>query len=156
MSYANVGSDEQPYQLAFQYTPVNSYFLQYNLTNVFPHNGLVGFTGPRVLPNENLKPQNQASFEVGTDLRFFQNRIRLDLTYYKSVTKNQIVSIDVPLSTGYFANNINAGKVSNKGIEVALGVTPVQTKDFNGTWRLLLQKTPRKLMSWQKGWMSTR
>ena len=34
----------QPYQLAFQYTPVNSYFLQYNLTNVFPHNGLVGFT----------------------------------------------------------------------------------------------------------------
>lgn len=87
MSYANVGSDEQPYQLAFQYTPVNSYFLQYNLTNVFPHNGLVGFTGPRVLPNENLKPQNQASFEVGTDLRFFQNRIRLDLTYYKSVTK---------------------------------------------------------------------
>ena len=57
MSYANVGSDEQPYQLAFQYTPVNSYFLQYNLTNVFPHNGLVGFTGPRVLPNENLKPQ---------------------------------------------------------------------------------------------------
>ena len=130
MSYANVGSDEQPYQLAFQYTPVNSYFLQYNLTNVFPHNGLVGFTGPRVLPNENLKPQNQASFEVGTDLRFFQNRIRLDLTYYKSVTKNQIVSIDVPLSTGYFANNINAGKVSNKGIEVALGVTPVQTKDF--------------------------
>ena len=127
MSYANVGSDEQPYQLAFQYTPVNSYFLQYNLTNVFPHNGLVGFTGPRVLPNENLKPQNQASFEVGTDLRFFQNRIRLDLTYYKSVTKNQIVSIDVPLSTGYFANNINAGKVSNKGIEVALGVTPVQT-----------------------------
>ena len=145
MSYANVGSDEQPYQLAFQYTPVNSYFLQYNLTNVFPHNGLVGFTGPRVLPNENLKPQNQASFEVGTDLRFFQNRIRLDLTYYKSVTKNQIVSIDVPLSTGYFANNINAGKVSNKGIEVALGVTPVQTKDFKWDLEATFAKNTQKV-----------
>ena len=145
MSYANVGSDEQPYQLAFQYTPVNSYFLQYNLTNVFPHNGLVGFTGPRVLPNENLKPQNQASFEVGTDLRFFQNRIRLDLTYYKSVTKNQIVSVDVPLSTGYFANNINAGKVSNKGIEVALGVTPVQTKDFKWDLEATFAKNTQKV-----------
>ena len=156
MSYANVGSDEQPYQLAFQYTPVNSYFLQYNLTNVFPHNGLVGFTGPRVLPNENLKPQNQASFEVGTDLRFFQNRIRLDLTYYKSVTKNQIVSIDVPLSTGYFANNINAGKVSNKGIEVALGVTPVQTKDFKWDLEATFAKNTQKVDELAEGWMSTR
>lgn len=130
VSYANVGSDEDPYKLAFLYTPVNSYFLQYGLTNVLPHNGLVGFTGPKVLPNENLKPQNQASFEVGTDLRFLNNRIRLDFTYYRSVTSNQIVSIDVPLSTGYFANNINAGKIMNQGVEIALGLTPVEVKNF--------------------------
>lgn len=129
-SYANVGSDTDPYQLAFLFEPVNSYFLQYGLTNVLPHNGLVGFTGPKVLPNENLKPQNQASFEVGTDLRFLNNRIRLDATYYRSVTSNQIVSIDVPLSTGYFANNINAGKILNQGVEIALGLTPVETRGF--------------------------
>lgn len=131
MSYANVGSDEDPYSLAFKYTPESSYFLQYlGYTNTFPHNGLVGFTGPRVLPNENLKPQNQSSFEVGADLRFFTGRIRLDMTYYSNVTKNQIVSLDVPLSTGYFANNINAGKISNKGVEITLGITPVQTRGF--------------------------
>lgn len=62
------------------------------------------------------------------------------MTYYSNITKNQIVSIDVPLSTGYFANNINAGKIANKGVEVTLGLTPVETRNFNGTWmqRLLL------------------
>jgi len=56
LSYANVGSDEDPYNLAFKYTPASTYFLQYlGDVNTFPHMGLVGFTGPRVLPNENLK-----------------------------------------------------------------------------------------------------
>mgnify|MGYP000158167778 FL=1 len=75
LSYANVGSDEDPYNLAFKYTPASTYFLQYlGNVNTFPHMGLVGFTGPRVLPNENLKPQNQSSFEVGADLRFLVER----------------------------------------------------------------------------------
>lgn len=130
VNYANVGSDEDPYQLAFQYSAVNSYFLQYSVTNKLPHNGLVGFTGPRVLPLSSLKPQNQSSFEIGAELRFFNNRIRFDATYYKNITTDQIVSIDVPLSTGYFANKINAGKIVNNGVEVTLGLTPVQTKDF--------------------------
>ena len=52
------------------------------------------------------------------------------MTYYSNITKNQIVSIDVPLSTGYFANNINAGKIANKGVEVTLGLTPVETRNF--------------------------
>ena len=63
-------------------------------------------------------------------MRFFGGKIRLDMTYYSNITKNQIVSIDVPLSTGYFANNINAGKIANKGVEVTLGLTPVETRDF--------------------------
>lgn len=130
VNYANVGSDEDPYQLAFQYSAVNTYFLQYSIVNTLPHNGLVGFTGPRKLPLSNLKPQNQSSFEIGADLRFLNNRIRLDATYYKSITTNQIVSIDVPLSTGYFTNNINAGKLTNNGVEITLGLTPVQTRNF--------------------------
>lgn len=52
------------------------------------------------------------------------------MTYYSNITKNQIVSIDVPLSTDYFANNINAGKIANKGVEVTLGLTPVETRNF--------------------------
>ncbi len=74
LSYANVGSDEDPYNLAFKYTPASTYFLQYlGNVNTFPH-GTGWFYGPRVLPNENLKPQNQSSFEVGADLRFLVER----------------------------------------------------------------------------------
>jgi len=131
INYANVGSDEDPYQLAFQYTAVNDYFIQYSITNIFPHGGLVAFTGPRIYPLGNLKPQNHKSFEVGADLRFFDNRIRLDATYYRNVTTDQIVAINVPLSTGYFSNKINAGKITNKGVEITLGLTPVKTRDFS-------------------------
>lgn len=130
VNYANVGSDEDPYQLAFQYEAVNNYFIQYSITNTLPHNGLVAFAGPKTYPLGDLKPQNQNSFEVGLDLRFFNNRVRLDATYYRNVTTDQIVSIDVPLSTGYFANKINAGKITNNGVELTLGLTPVETRDF--------------------------
>ena len=130
INYANVGSDEKPYQLAFQYKAVNTYFLQYSIVNTLPHNGLVGFTGPRIFPLEDLKPQNQSAFEIGADLRFFDNRVRLDATYYRNVTTDQIVSIDVPRSTGYFTNNINAGKLTNNGVEISLGLTPVRTRDW--------------------------
>lgn len=116
--------------MAFQYKAVNTYFLQYSIVNTLPHNGLVGFTGPRIFPLEDLKPQNQSAFEIGADLRFFDNRVRLDATYYRNVTTDQIVSIDVPRSTGYFTNNINAGKLTNNGVEITLGLTPVRTRDW--------------------------
>lgn len=130
VSYANVGSDEKPYQLKYQYTPFTTYELQYSLVNTFPHNGLVGFSGPTSLPLENLKPQNQRAFEIGTDLRFFNSRICLDFTYYQNVTTNQIVSISVPASTGYNTNNVNAGRLTNKGVEIHLGLVPVKFRDF--------------------------
>ena len=130
INYANVGSDTDPYQLKYQYTPAEKYSLQYSISNSFPHNGLIGFYGPAVLPLANLKPQNQNAFEIGTELMFFNKRIHFDFTYYKNVTTNQIVSIEVPISTGYSGNTINAGKLTNKGVEIALTVTPVQTPQF--------------------------
>lgn len=130
LSYANVGSDERPYQLKYQYFPITTYQLQYSLINTLPHNGLIGFSGPASLPLENLKPQNQRAFEVGGDLRFFNSRICLDFTYYQNVTTNQIVSISVSPSTGYNTNNVNAGKVTNKGVEIHLGLVPVKLPDF--------------------------
>lgn len=130
INYANVGSDTDPYQLKYEYTPAEKYSLQYSIYNSFPHNGLIGFYGPSVLPLANLKPQNQNAFEIGTELMFFNKRIHFDFTYYKNVTTNQIVSLTVPYSTGYAGNTINAGKLTNKGVEIALTVTPVQTRNF--------------------------
>ncbi|WP_339735455.1 SusC/RagA family TonB-linked outer membrane protein [uncultured Sunxiuqinia sp.] len=128
LNWANVGSDEEPYQLDFEYLSQSTYYSQYSLSGTFPHMGVSAFSIPRTLPNSLLKPQNQVSYEIGLDLRFLNNRISLDATAYKIDTKDQIIGIDVPLSTGYFAKKINAGLVRNKGIEITLNVVPVKTR----------------------------
>ncbi|HYX07932.1 MAG TPA: SusC/RagA family TonB-linked outer membrane protein [Bacteroidales bacterium] len=122
VNWANVGSDEEPYQLDFQYRAATEYYVQYSLNGDFPHGNIVGVTGPRIYPLQNLKPQNQNSFEAGADLRFLAGRIGFDFTYYHIKTTQQIVEIAVPLSTGYFNKNLNVGEVSNKGFEFDLSV----------------------------------
>jgi hypothetical protein len=135
LSWANVGSDEDPYQLDFQYQAANTYYAQFSLNGNFPHGGVVGVTGPRIYPTADLQPQNASTIEVGTDLRFFTNRIGLDFTYYNTMTTNQIISIDIPLSTGYFSRNVNVGAVSNKGFEADLHLALV--RKANGVnWNL--------------------
>lgn len=132
VSYAVAGSDTDPYQLDYAYSPVNSYFLQYlgSTAGLFPHGGLLAYTAPGVYPDPNLQPQKQNSFEVGTDLKLLNNRVSVELTYYKSVTTNHIALIDAPNSTGYFNFRKNSGKISNEGLEAVLGLTPVKSGNF--------------------------
>lgn len=128
LGWAQAGSDTDPYVIDKTYAASSSYFVQY-LTggNLFPHLGQAGFTGPRILPNADLKPQRANTIELGTDLRFFNDRIGLDFTYYNTKTRDQIIAIDVPLSTGYFAKSINAGQVTNKGYEIMLRLEPFRS-----------------------------
>jgi TonB-linked SusC/RagA family outer membrane protein len=130
--YASVGSDANAYLLDFQYAPATQAFIQYlGNTTVFPFGGIATpFGGPGVLPAISLQPQKQNTFEFGTDLKFLNNRIGVGFTHYNTVTRNQIVNISVPTSTGYTANSINAGAVRNKGIEVDVNLVPVRTKSF--------------------------
>ncbi len=73
--------------------------------------------------NPNLEPEFTNSYEVGMDLRFFQNRIGLDLTYYTSKSENQILrDIRVPPTTGTFYATLNGGSITNKGVEALLRV----------------------------------
>ncbi len=128
---AQVGSDEQPYQLNFRYFPVSGIFGQYGTGNQFPFDGQTAFRAASVLPPTNLKPQIQTQYEIGGEFQFFNGRIGLDLTYYDIITSEQIISIPTPQSTGYFAQRINVGETSNKGIEVLLEVGIIQKPDFN-------------------------
>jgi TonB-linked SusC/RagA family outer membrane protein len=135
--YAIVGSDVDPYSLNFLYTPATTVFVQYisPAPTVFPFGGITTpFSGPGILPTLLLQPQKQKTFEVGTDLKFFKSRIGIGLTYYNTLTSNQLVRIQVPTSTGYTNNFINAGGVRNKGIEADLNLIPVKTRDF--TWTI--------------------
>lgn len=133
-SYANVGSDDAPYLTSYTYAPQSSAFVQYISGVTFPFNNALGYSIPITIPAPDLKPQKQSSFEVGTEMKFLQNRISFDFTYYNSLTKNQIVALAVPNSTGYRTLRTNAGTLKNSGIEVALGLIPVKTKNF--TWNI--------------------
>ncbi len=86
------------------------------------------------LPNPDLKPELQTEFEAGIDGKFFKNRLTLDLTLYNRISKNQLLNRDLDPSTGYTGIRINAGQVSNKGVEMGLGYAFVQTKDWN--WKV--------------------
>lgn len=131
-SWANVGSDDDPYLTSFNYAPVSASFAQYGYGVTFPFNGALAYGVPITKPAFDLKPQNQEAYEFGLELRFLQSRVNLDFTYYNSSTSDQIIALGVPHSTGYRTARRNAGTIRNRGIEVQLGVIPFKTKNF--TW----------------------
>lgn len=135
-NYAQVGSDEAPYQLDFRFFPISGIFGQYGTGVNFPFGGRVGFQATDVIPPTDLKPQRQNSFEIGGEFQFFEGRAGIDLTYYDVRTSDQIISIPIPESTGFGANRTNIGEVSNEGLEAQLNLTPVSNRLVN--WDLFV------------------
>ncbi|MBX3242084.1 MAG: SusC/RagA family TonB-linked outer membrane protein [Chitinophagaceae bacterium] len=78
----------------------------------------------------NLKPQRKISKEVGLEMRFLSNRLGFDVSLYQDNTRNQLLDITTPVESGVSTIFINAGNIQNRGIEIALDATPVQTKSF--------------------------
>ncbi|WP_147679015.1 SusC/RagA family TonB-linked outer membrane protein [Algibacter pacificus] len=95
-----------------------------------PFNGQPTFSNQDFIPNANLKPEQTTSYEIGTDLRFFKNRINLDFTYYNATTKDQIISLPIAISSGYNQQVVNGGEVNTQGVEIVLGITPIKNKNF--------------------------
>ncbi|MGB5928767.1 MAG: TonB-dependent receptor [Cyclobacteriaceae bacterium] len=85
--------------------------------------------------NPTLRPEITTEFEVGADLKFFQNRVGLDLTYFDKSTTDQIVGRSLAPSTGALSAVVNIGEVTNKGFEIGLDVTPVSTAS-GFTWNV--------------------
>lgn len=95
---------------------------------------LGGFTGTAAYwqaGNAFLKPEITESTELGLELRFFNNRLKFDYAYYTNDSYNQIMTPRLSNFTGYILRAVNAGDVLNKGMELSIGGTPVQTKDFS-------------------------
>ncbi len=109
-SWAKVGSDARPYQL-------RSVFNQGPFWESTP-----SFTHPNQLANQELRPEETVSIEVGTEMRFANDRGSVDLTYYKTNTSDQILPVDISHTTGYSQRILNAGEVQNQGFEVVLGL----------------------------------
>lgn len=127
-NFAMVGSDTDPYALSLTFSPQNSYFLQYLGADAgkIPHGGLLGYSVTGTYPSPGLEPQMKTEYEIGADLRFLNNRLRLDVTYYYNISKKNIARFDTPNSTGFFYYRKNAGEITNSGIEITLGGTPIK------------------------------
>lgn len=121
LGYALVGNDADPYQILDAYT-------QY--TNIDASTGTPGYHMNTTLKNKDLKPESTTSFEAGLELSFFNNRLGFEATYYAAETKDQIMPLSVSGSTGYLERVINAGLITNKGVELALNAAPVKTRGF--------------------------
>jgi TonB-linked SusC/RagA family outer membrane protein len=79
-----------------------------------------------------LKPEMVSNFEIGLDLKLFENRLGTTFTVYKSSSTNQLLTLAQPPATGYASRYINAGEIENKGLEWTINATPVKTGDL--TW----------------------
>ncbi len=117
-SYAQVGNDTNPYQTTGAFIAQT------------PFNGQPTFSDQNLIANPNLRPEQTAAIEVGADIRFFGDRLNLDISYYNAVTKDQIISLPIGISSGFTQQVVNGGKVRSKGVELILGATPVVTQNF--------------------------
>ncbi|MBQ8453856.1 MAG: SusC/RagA family TonB-linked outer membrane protein [Bacteroidaceae bacterium] len=115
LSWAQVGKDPDPYNL-------------YNTQSYTFSNGIRQSNVQTIKMNSDLKPEIKSSYEIGLDMKFLQNRLGFDFTYYYNSTRNQAMLVDA--SSPWSQQWVNAGKVNNKGIEFTLYTTPVKTRDF--------------------------
>jgi TonB-linked SusC/RagA family outer membrane protein len=123
-SWTRVGNDTNPYQLASVYNSQQSF------------GGVPMFSVPDVLPNTTLKPEETEAYEIGADLGFLNERLGFVATYYNSLTKNQILGVQISASSGFTNQILNAGSVRNWGYELLLRATPILTDDFQ--WDMTL------------------
>jgi TonB-linked SusC/RagA family outer membrane protein len=129
-NYAQVGSD----------APIYSVYDTYSIVPPF------GASPQTILNttknNQNLKPEQTKSKEIGLELAFFNGRLGFDGSYYVTNTFNEILPVNVSGATGYTNEFLNAGNVQNKGIELSVNGTPVKTKDFS--WKIAVNFTAAK------------
>jgi TonB-linked SusC/RagA family outer membrane protein len=120
-SWARVGNATQPYSL-------NRYITRSSSS----YNGQPVMGIQNVIPARAIKPELSKSFEVGGNFHFLENRIQLDISYYKNASGNQLVQVENAWDRGARYAFINGGVITNKGIEIDLNITPIKTRDF--TW----------------------
>ena len=130
LAYGKTGNDAGVYRTNVTYTQASTsgYYSGSGLD--FPLNGVNAFVASASKGSGSLRPEMTSEFEVGTNLQFFNGRIGIDATYYSRRTDDQIFSLPVDPATGYTSMVTNFGTVTNKGVELLLTTTPVQTRDF--------------------------
>ena len=131
VSLAKIGKDANPYSTSVVYVP-----------NGIPIDNVVRWTRSNSAGVPDLKPEMTTSFEIGTDLNFFNNRLGLNFTWYNSNSKDLIMDVSTAPETGATSITLNAGEIENKGVEISLNGKPVVSNDFS--WNVLVNFSANK------------
>ena len=140
-SWAKVGNDTSPYMLKPTYEMASNSFDSYPMASI----------SGDVIPNKNLKPTMTNSMELGFELKFLNNRIGIDFTYYNQHSKDQILRMNTSYGSGYRYQLINAGDIENRGIEIVLNTRPIELKDFSWDLNLNFAKNSNKVKELANG-----
>ncbi len=118
-SWAQVGNDTDPYQT----------------TGVFvaqtPFNSQPTFSAQDIIANNSLQPEKTTSVELGADLRFWDDRLHFDVSYYDALTQNQIIALPVAISSGFNQQVVNGSEVRSRGLEIVAGIRPIASDNFS-------------------------
>ena len=117
-NYAEVGNGAPAYSFGNTYTPQPSF------------GDRPAFTTNRIIADPNLRNERTRAWEAGVDLRMFQNRLRMDITYYDMLSFNQVIFLPTAITSGYDFNLTNGGEIRNRGIELLLTGDIVKQKNF--------------------------
>jgi TonB-linked SusC/RagA family outer membrane protein len=119
VNYAEVGNDTGPQRTTTAYTKLD------------PFGSAILFSYPTTVNNAELKPERLISYEAGLELAALKKRLFLDLGFYKTLSQDQIVSVELSKATGASFKWLNGGEIENKGIEVSLGYDIIKNDEFS-------------------------
>ena len=136
LSWAEVGSDTDPYQLSQRYAKSQFGYPGYSISSVYSS----------TMPNADLKPTRTRSWETGFETKWCNQRISLDFTFYHQVSRDQILGMATSSASGYEYRMINAGAILNQGFEITFGARLVQTKDFSWDLNINWSKNNNKVL----------
>lgn len=129
-SFAQVGNDLDPYQL------YNTYWIGKD-----PENNATAGTN-NTLYDSSVRSELISSWEVGTELKFLNNRFGIDFAWYKSNALRQLLNLPMDPLSGYGSKKVNAGDIQNQGIEVVINARPIETRDF--AWNIMANISKNK------------
>ena len=129
VGFAKTARDAAPYSI-FNTFSAGEFSDGFTDGITFPFGATPGFTVNNTINNPNLKPETTDEIEFGTELKFLDNRIGIDLTYFTNTNKDGIIEVDISPASGALNAFVNAGKTKASGIELGLNLVPVKSKDF--------------------------
>lgn len=129
IAWGKTGNDASPYLTETVYAQAAASASGFGETD-FPLNGQNAYSLSNSMGNNKLKPEMTTETEFGLNMAFLHNRVSFDLAWYLRHTKNQVLNMTIDPAVGFTSRSINTGEIDNKGVELAVNVTPIKTRDW--------------------------